>query len=322
MKKETLFMRRFCEHNGTDFSYQKHGITSTDIAAVCNIPCFTTKGQIWAKKCLNWKTDVTERMKIGALIEDFIADLFTMEYGIKLAKVNYVLQDETHDRFLANIDRRVVGAPATAEIKNAGAFTRNSWFGKDNEPIIPLCYVYQTMWEIMVTKAEYGYIIALIGGNELIVRQVFPDPVIIAQMRECADIYWRECIEVNKAPIMVAGDMDLLDYMHGDGLNCEIELPSEFYDIIQNIEQLKEQKSILSKSVRELEVKIKDNEALLKQGMGQNEIATIADKTITWQKDVSSKFDRKKFEKEYPELAKEFIKEEVKNEFKIKELKI
>jgi len=140
--KETLFMRRFCEHDGSDFTYQKHGITSTDIAAVCDIPCFSTKGQIWAKKCLNWKINVTERMEIGALIEDFIADLFTKKYGIKLAKVNYVLQDETKDYFLANIDRRVVGVPATAEIKNVGEFSRHLWIGKDSEPLIPIYYLY------------------------------------------------------------------------------------------------------------------------------------------------------------------------------------
>lgn len=320
MGKETLFMHRFCEHDGSDFTYQKHGITSTDIAAVCDIPCFSTKGQIWAKKCLNWKINVTERMEIGALIEDFIADLFTKRYGIKLAKVNYILQDETNDHFLANIDRRVVGTPATAEIKNVGEFSRHLWIGKDNEPLIPLYYLYQTMWEIMITKAEYGYIIALIGGNELIVRQVFPDPIIIAQMRECGEWFWQNSIAINQAPAMCAGDMDLLDYMHGDGLDAQIELSSEYYAIIEEIERNKEFKAIISKQVRELEKKIKDYEALLKQGMGQNEVATIGDKKIFWKQAETSKFDRKKLEKKYPDIAKEFTQIELENKFKIKEV--
>lgn len=180
-------------------------IGGSSIAAVLGISNFKTQLQLWAELTgMVPREEIGHKMQVrlGNKMEAVVAEIFTEDTGKKLHRVNETF---THDRYsylVGHIDRRVVGERAIVEIKAVSAWSREQW--KDGKA--PQEYLAQLMWYLGLTSTPVGYLIALIGNQELAIVPVAFDKEIYEQMVEKAVRFWEDFVIPKVMPMEVTKD--------------------------------------------------------------------------------------------------------------------
>lgn len=117
----------------------------------------------------------------GNVLEDAVANRFCQDTGKKVRRCG-TLADEDHDYMLANVDRLIVGENAGLECKTANGFKAKEWEGDE----VPVSYILQCQWYMMITGADKWYIACLIGGNKFVQKEVPRNEADIEFLREAA----------------------------------------------------------------------------------------------------------------------------------------
>jgi putative phage-type endonuclease len=75
--------------------------------------------------------EMTEAMEMGIILEEVTARLFMRRTGLRVARVNRMLQHPEYPWMVANIDRRIVGMKKGLECKTAHFMKTSQWEGDD-----------------------------------------------------------------------------------------------------------------------------------------------------------------------------------------------
>lgn len=161
------------------------GIGSSDIAGVLGQSSFSSPYACWWSKVGPVVDDEpSEQMRWGTRLEPVICDAWSEETGIATTRVGLCRnldrpwQMATPDRLTA--DRGLL------ETKNVNAYNIDEWDGDE----IPLKYLLQTTQQMDVLGVDHGYVAALIGGAELRMFTLTPDPEIVKIIRERGAEFW------------------------------------------------------------------------------------------------------------------------------------
>lgn len=68
-----------------------------------------------------------EAMRQGRDLEDYVAQRFSEETGLKVRRANAIYQSEEHPLLLADFDRLIVGQKAGLECKTVSPFSADKW---------------------------------------------------------------------------------------------------------------------------------------------------------------------------------------------------
>ena len=123
------------------------GIGSSDAAAAIGLSQYKSPLTLWLEKTNRKQPDdLSEKQAVfwGTVLEPVLATVYAKQTGLKVRKVNAVLQDPDHPFMLANLDREVVGHPdglGVLEIKTASYFSAPQW--EDGIPVAYQCQVLQ-----------------------------------------------------------------------------------------------------------------------------------------------------------------------------------
>jgi hypothetical protein len=96
------------------------------------------------------------------------------------------------------------------EIKSASEFTRGKW-GPTGTDDAPTYYCTQMHWQIGLSGAPFGRIVALLGADDLRVYTIQRDEQVLAFLRNAADEFWQRVLERKPPP---------LDYQHPRAGEC------------------------------------------------------------------------------------------------------
>lgn len=149
-----------------------------------------------------------ERTKWGNRLEDSIAQGFAEDYNVKIQKDNKI---RIHENGITScsLDRVIVGAdrdtPGILEIKNMGDYAYNKLLKDDND--IPLFYYSQHQQQFSITGYNWGYFVMLIGGNNLVVKEMVPDPDYIERQNAEAVSWWEDFVVKKVPPPFVVKDL-------------------------------------------------------------------------------------------------------------------
>ncbi|MDD7147096.1 MAG: YqaJ viral recombinase family protein [Lachnospiraceae bacterium] len=293
--------------------WRKKGLGGSDIAAILGISKWSSAIDIWLQKT-NQKFDETienEAMTWGKILEPVIREQFKQRTGKKVVEVHSILQNEEYRFMLADLDGLTEdenGAPAILEIKCVSEYKRSEW---DNDQI-PYYYMTQVMHYLAVTGLDTAYVVALVGCNSMIIREVKADQEMIAMLVACEKNFWDKVVNCVR-PEADASDAckELLDSLYRGGVSEQIVLPEEAIEFVD---------LYLEASADEDSAKAKKQLASnrLKEIMGDYNSATCLGHTVSWKPVSTDRFDSKKFKEDEPELYAKYTKTSVSRRFSLK----
>ncbi len=182
---------------------RKGGIGSSDAAAAVGLHPYKAPLTLWLEKTGRDAglpkidpNDETSPMYWGTLLEPIVAAHYTRRTGLRVRRINAVLQHPQEPWMLANVDREVIGSPDVQllECKTAGYHGARLW-----EDGVPEYVQLQVLHQLAVTGKQAADVAVLICGQELRIHRIERDEKVIAQLIELERRFWR-CVETETAP--------------------------------------------------------------------------------------------------------------------------
>ena len=183
---------------------RKSSLGGSDAAAALGLSKYKTPFRLWQEKTGAVEPDdlsSVEAVEMGILLEPIVATLFERRNpGKRLHNVNRMLTHPEYPWMTTNLDRRVVGEKACAEIKTAGQWAASSdeW-GEPGTDEIPASYLVQVQHQLAITGYEVGYVPVLIGGQKYAQYVVQRDDAFISQIIEGERAFWA-CVQSGTPP--------------------------------------------------------------------------------------------------------------------------
>ncbi|PRR70885.1 YqaJ viral recombinase family protein [Clostridium thermopalmarium] len=289
------------------------GIGGSDAGAILGVNKWKTPFQVYLDKT-EPITEVNEQSEAaywGNTLEDMVAKEFAKRAGKKVRRRNQLLQHEQYPFMTANLDREIVGEKAFLECKTVNAFGAKEWEGDD----IPASYLVQVMHYMAVTGDSHCYIACLIGGQRFIWKEVQRDEELISMIIQAEKDFWENHV-LKKIPPVLDGSSAAEKYLNERYSNptpySEINLKSEYKDMINEYLQLKE-------NMKALETRLKEIENNIKNELADNEKGYAGNYEVNWMPVTSSRVDSKLLKSKYPDIYKDVCKESTYRKFRIKE---
>lgn len=250
---------------------RKTGITGSRISGIMNVSPFETPRSVYCDlHGLRAEKEQTEPMYWGNALEDIIAKEFSKRTGFKVSRVNYVLQHPTYDFLLGNIDRLVIEdkKKGVLEVKNVSAYGMDEW--KDGAP---QHYQMQLQFYLALTGLQFGYLVALVGGQKLVSHRYERDDLLIDEMIDAATEFWFDHVLPMVEPPVTDRDTELLNQMFAQSepdkiLNLNGAIDSARIELLREFRQKYEEAetqydlgiNMLKDLMRECEVMIVNGE--------------------------------------------------------------
>lgn len=278
------------------------GIGSSDAAASVGISPYKSPLELWLEKTGRQEAPdlaINEAVFWGATLEHIIATVYAERTGVKVRRLNAVLQHPSHPFMLANLDR-VVQHPADSngilEVKTAGVNSARFW-----EEGVPDSYQCQVLHQLAVTGKEWCDVAVLIGGQDFRVYRIVRDEAKIADLIQREEKFWH-CVTADIPPEVDGSESssraldsmfpydtgDMLDFTEDVGMG---KLFSDYWAYRQQRESAEVQEELLKQQLQER--------------LGFASGAILGDTRISWRKSKdSTTTDFKKLAEENPEWVK------------------
>lgn len=270
---------------------RKGFIGGSDAGAVMGMNPYSSPFAVWAEKTgkvEGFAGNLTT--KVGAYLEDLVAQLFTEETGKKVRRKNRMLVNDEYPWACADVDRLVVGEKALLEIKTTNSFPAMRKIRGGEYPEMWYC---QMVHYLAVTGLEKAYLAVLINCRDLRIFELERDAGEIAALMDAEKAFWEK----------VAQDIP----PEADGSEATTEalgamFPESNGETMTLFEagSLLEQRDRLLTSKKAVEAEVDEINNQIKAEMGDNERAVCDRWTVSWQSQSKKTFDRKALEKDYP----------------------
>ena len=312
--KRILDKRNMTAEDWQAYRETQKGIGGSDVATILNLNPYKSPFALWLEKTGQVKPDQidNEYIEWGNILEPVIRDKFKKETGFKVYQNNFVIQHDTHEFMIANIDGEVKDPSEDGrgilEIKTASERMKPLWVdGPPNH------YMLQMQHYMATLDYHYGYFAVLIGGNHFKYFKVERNEYIIDKII-AAEMEFMRMVENNIAPDVTghAIDTQWINQIYPQAEEVERELPNELFDFTIRYVELQEQAKEIKYEMDTIKNKLKyeaKNTKIL-----SNEYVRVTMPTI---KKVS--FDQNKFAQDFPDLYEEYKnKETVYRSFSVK----
>ncbi len=287
-------------------------IGSSDAAAIAGVHPYRTRFGVWARLVgLEQEEINNEFIYFGNLLEPVIAAEFSRREGLELIKNNQMIAHPDHDFITCTVDFYALDGHegslrVPVEIKNVGARSAFRWADGEKPDEAHL----QLMHQLACCGANYGYIVALIGGNKLVSYRVDRDEELINKLIALEVDFWK-LVETKTAPALTHKDKDFIDDKYPIALAGKEKELISFEIAIARHEELKAE---LDEKEKELE-QIKNQ---IKNELGDCEIGRAGRFEIVWKNQSSKRIDSTKLKAEMPEIYEKFLTESSFRKFTIK----
>ena len=230
-------------------------IGGSDIASVMGLSRWKTPLQLWAEKTGQVEPDDlsnNEAVEMGNELEDTVARLFTKRTGMAVRRSPWRYYHPNYDQFQCQVDRLVTKTDELLECKTCSFRKEKEWAGEE----IPVEYILQVQWQLLITGRKVGWIAVLIGGQKFLYKKIEADGELQQKMLESAVAFW-DMIEKKIPPVVEGDDNAFMVKLHPKASEEIREASEDFNASIALLQQTKAQIIDLEATKNELEAKIK-----------------------------------------------------------------
>ena len=301
VKADTLGMSR-----AKWLDLRAEGLGGSDAAWVLGRSPYKSTYSGWAEKAgLVPEPDLSDNEAIewGNVLEPVVADRFASLYGFEVINLPVMLAHPTYPHMLANVDRFIVEdgrITGLLEVKTAGLRQADYWQG-DN---VPVHYALQVQHYLAVTGLEYGYLVVLIGGQQMKAYRLDRDEAQIEELIEAECDMWERILNCD-APDVDGSDstLDTLKSRWTPEPGTVVELNgADALPLIKALAEAKEAKDGIDSVVKGLQ-------AQLMAMLGSHEVGQVDGTTVvTWKGQTRTSIDTKALKMQQPEVAHLFTK--------------
>jgi putative phage-type endonuclease len=269
---------------------RRNAISASEIAAVLGISPWATPFSLFYAKRDDWRTPVTEKMRMGHLLEPIVADLLCERLcqlggGSELLANTGTWRSGAHDWALATPDRlrtSTYGGPVeNVELKTTEGY--DDW-GPDESDEIPVYYRAQVQWQMYCTELQTTQVGVLFRGNHFRHYTVERDDADIELMVKKAEEFMGRLWNNTPPPIDDGqATLDTLKRLHPELTDETVmisnELAREWREVQDDLSEAKSRKRSVENRIRYL------------LGSGNRVVDSNGDPVLTRQV-----FDRKGYE--------------------------
>lgn len=184
-------------------TWKKNGIGASDISVIMGSNPYSTRLQLWEKKCGFRQEDaMNSAMEHGIRTEDTVRQWVNQNYQLNLQPV--CIEDEEKPHFRASLDgydfdQKVlveIKCPISEKVLDAARLTQS----------VPDYWFDQVQWQIMMCKPQKAMLVLWdFRHNSGICLDMFGNSTRIEDMRTNADKFWHN-VQIGKAPEPEKGD--------------------------------------------------------------------------------------------------------------------
>ena len=274
-------------------SIRKGYIGGSDAGAVVGLNPYKSAYGLWAEKTGKIpEFEGNTITRVGSFLEEFVADLFTEETGIKVRRKNRILVNDEYPWACADVDRLIVGEKALLEIKTTNSPVAMKKFRKGEYPEQWYC---QMTHYLAVTGLEKAYLAVLIECRDFKIFELERDEDEIAALMNAEKEFWN-LVKTDTPPTAdgTASTSETLVALYPESNGETVDLFGYENDLAQYI-SLTAQIKALEAHKDEMANKVKA--FLGEAGKGENERYRVS-----WTTSERKSLDTKRLAQEHPEI--------------------
>lgn len=233
-------------------------IGGSDAGAVVGMNPYKSRYTLWAEKTGKvppFEGNMTT--KVGAYLEQFVADMFEEESGKKVRKKNSTMVNDLYPFACANVDRMIVGEKAFLEIKTTNSIPLMKSLRNSEE--FPEAYYCQVVHYLAVTGLEKAYLAVLINCRELKIYELERDQAEIDALMGAEKAFWEDLVKTNTPPAVDGEESttETLKTLYPDANGDTVDLFAynslldQYCDLASQIKSLSDLKEEVGNRVKE-----------------------------------------------------------------------
>lgn len=247
--------------------------------------------------------EVSEGMRQGTDLEEYVAKRFCEATGKKVRKCEYMLQSAENPFMIADVDRFVVGENAILECKTS---LNRSGYSYEDANNIPAYQLVQCLHYMSIVGAEKAYLATLVFGKDFNIVEIkasdYKDD--IASLVQIEKRFWEENV-LKEVPPQPDGSERSTAIISEQFPAANEEIPP--VDLMGYSPQL-HRLSELKKQITELTDEKTEIENTLKTALGEAPVGEYGDFRITWKNRESTRFDSKALKADMPDVYAKYAK--------------
>ena len=293
---------------------RKKGIGGSDASSIMGLNPYSSPLRVYLDKIGKGEDKVTtEAMRQGTDLEQYVAERFCEETGLKVKRCNQILQHPKYDWMLANVDRLIVGQNAGLECKTTSPYSK---FKFDEGEINPH-YYWQSIHYLAVTGADVWYVAVLVLGKAFHVFEIRRDESAIRQLIDAEKEFWEEHVLKKDPPLPTGSEVDdeAVAAVYPEGNDAEEDV--ELFDI----DSILDLRNLTLKRREEIEAEIREYDQQIKMAMGTHVHGYTNKWKVNWSNTSTSRIDAKMLKEKYPDIAAEVTKTTTGRRFSVSRLR-
>ena len=289
---------------------RKTGLGGSDAGAVCGLNPYVSPMAVYRDKVSD-ETDMgdNEAMRQGRDLEEYVAQRFTEETGLKVRRSNKMYRSTEYPWMIADVDRMVAGGGAGLECKTVSVYKKDQWADGG----IPVYYLLQCYHYMIVTGCRTWYLAAVILGQDFQYRRIEYEEETAQNLIALEAEFWNNHVLPRHMPDPDGSkscDAVLEEYFCQRGKAETIELVG-FDQKLERRQEIEETMKLLETEKRQIDQEIK-------VFMDGHEMADSGRYRVTWREVISSRLDTKRLKEEKPDIYREFLQESKSSRFTVK----
>lgn len=282
----------------------KLGIGGSEAAAIAGLNPYSSAFTVyWDKLGKSESIEISEAMRQGSDLEEYVAKRFCEATGKKVRKCEYMLQSAEHPFMIADVDRFVVGENAILECKTSRNASNYSYEDANN---IPAYQLVQCLHYMSVVGAEKAYLATLVFGKDFNIVEIkasdYKDD--IASLIQIEKRFWEENV-LKEIPPQPDGSERSTEIISEQFPSANNELPP--VDLMGYSSQLK-RLSELKRDIAALTDEKAGIENLIKNALGEAPVGQYDVYKVTWKNRETTWLDTKALKTEMPDVYAKYAK--------------
>lgn len=303
--------------------WRKKGIGGSDVAAVLGISPWKSGRELFYEK-IGRKPVIEEDMnwvalEVGHRLEDLVAEIYRRKTGYKVYPIRKILQHPLYPFMIADVDffvEKPNGRRGILETKTSHLNNIVKW--KDGQ--VPRHYELQGKHYLSVANVDFAAFACLFSNNEAdfvyqeVDRDLDEEEITIQEL----SYFWNTYVVPRQEPPLVeAADLciqALRKYISPSSSTTPFRLPRVLQPSLEQILQLKDEKSRLEREVRALDERIQKLYVPVLDAMGSNTSAVYRSGgdqySVTYLPNIRTsikKEARERLQKEHPDIYDDYV---------------
>ncbi len=209
------------------------------------------------------------------------------------------------DRFVLNGGTPLIGedghitASRILECKTANPFAQSEW-GEAGSDQVPLSYLVQSVWYMMLTNIDRTDLAVLFGNTDFRIYEITRDLELEQMVMERAIGFWENHV-LKDIPPPASSESDYKTLFGKSTVSKSVEAPAQTCELIKKLKSLNEQ-------VEQYEAQISQIKQSIMGQMQDAEVLTYQGQILaTWKAPKPSlRLDAKRLSEEHPNLAHQY----------------